>query len=60
LDMSRTSQTTLHDAMLNIVKALPHRYRPPTELPQRMLMLLDRMEQKPVVQQQQHPQPKKE
>jgi hypothetical protein len=49
------------DAMLQIVKALPHCYGPPAELPQHILMLLDRMEQKPpVVQQQQQPQPEKE
>jgi hypothetical protein len=47
------------DAMLQIVKALPHCYRPPAELPQHILMLLDQMEQKPVVQRQQQPQPKK-
>jgi hypothetical protein len=51
-------QTALHDAMLNIRKALPHCYGLPAELPPRILTLLDRMEQKPVVQQQQ-PQPKK-
>jgi hypothetical protein len=38
--------------MLKIVKALPH-YGLPAELPRRILTLLDRMEQKPVVQQQQ-------
>jgi hypothetical protein len=48
------------DAMLNIAKALPNCYGPPAELPQHLLMLLDRMEQKPVVQQQQQPQPEKE
>jgi hypothetical protein len=44
--------------MLKIVKALPHCYGLPAELPPRILTLLNRMEQKPVVQQQQ-PQPKK-
>jgi hypothetical protein len=46
--------------MLKIVKALPDCYGPPAELPQHILMLLDRMEQNPVVQQQQQPQPKKQ
>jgi hypothetical protein len=46
------------DAMFQIAKALPHCYRPQAELPQHILMLLDQMEQKPVVQQQ--PRPKKE
>jgi hypothetical protein len=40
------------DAMLAIVKALPRCYRLPAELSPRILTLLDRMEQKPVVQQQ--------
>ena len=49
------------EAMLQIVKALPYCYAPPAELPQHILMLLDRMEQKPpVVQQQQQQQPEKE
>jgi hypothetical protein len=52
-------QTALHDAVLGIAKALPHHYRPPAELPHRILTLLDRMEQKPVAQRQQQPQPKK-
>jgi hypothetical protein len=52
--------TTLHDAVLNIGKMLPHYYGSAAELPQHLLMLLDQMEQNPVVQQQQQPQPKKE
>ncbi len=39
--------------MLNITKALPNFYETPTELPQQLLTLLNRMEQNPVVQQRQ-------
>jgi hypothetical protein len=45
--------------MLNIAKALPNCYGAPEELPQHLLMLLDRMEQNSVAQQQQQPQAKR-
>jgi hypothetical protein len=44
------------DAMLGIVKSLPRCYQTSAELPQHMLALLDRIAQKPVLQQKQ-PQP---
>jgi hypothetical protein len=44
------------DAMLNIVKALPRCYQTSAELPPHISTLLDRMGQKPLLQQQQ-PQP---
>jgi hypothetical protein len=43
------------DAMLNITKALPNFYETPAELPQQLLTLLKRMEQKPAVQQRRQP-----
>jgi hypothetical protein len=46
------------DAMLNIVKALPRCYQTSAELPPHISTLLDRMGQKPLLQQQQQqPQP---
>jgi hypothetical protein len=41
------------DAMLDIVKALPRCYQTSAELPPRISTLLDRMGQKPALQQQQ-------
>ena len=41
------------DAMLNIVKALPRCYQTSAELPPHISTLLDRMGQKPLLQQQQ-------
>jgi hypothetical protein len=45
------------DAMLDIVKALPRCYQISAELPPHISTLLDRMGQKPALQQQQQPQP---
>jgi hypothetical protein len=45
------------DAMLNIVKALPRCYQTSAELPPHISTLLDRMGQKPLLQQQQQQQP---
>ena len=54
--MSKLSGMAWPDAMLDIVKALPRCYQTSAELPQHISTLLDRIGQKPALQQQQ-PQP---
>lgn len=54
--MSKSPGMAWPDAMLDIVKALPRCYRTSAELPPHISTLLDRMGQKPALQQQQ-PQP---
>jgi hypothetical protein len=54
--MSKLSEMAWPDAMLDIVKALPRSYQTSAELPQHILTLIDRIGQKPALQQQQ-PQP---
>jgi len=54
--MSKSPGMAWPDAMLDIVKALPRCYQTSAELPPHISTLLDRMGQKPALQQQQ-PQP---
>jgi hypothetical protein len=55
--MSKSPGMAWPDAMLNIVKALPRCYQTSAELPPHISTLLDRMGQKPLLQQQQQQQP---
>ena len=54
--MSKLSGMAWPDAMLDIVKSLPRCYQTSAEVPQHISTLLDRIGQKPALQQQQ-PQP---
>jgi len=54
--MSKLSEMAWPEAMFDIVKALPRCYQTSAELPQHISTLLDRIGQKPAVQQEQ-PQP---
>ena len=54
--MSKLSGMAWPDAMLDIVKALPRCYQTSAELPPHISTLLDRIGQKPALEQQQ-PQP---
>ena len=54
--MSKLSEMAWPEAMFDIVKALPRCYQTSAELPQHISTLLDRIGQKPALQQQQ-PQP---
>jgi hypothetical protein len=56
--MSKVSEMAWPDAMLDIVKALPRCYQTSAEVPQHISTLLDRIEQKPALRQQQ-PDPNK-
>jgi hypothetical protein len=51
--MSKLSEMAWPDAMLDIVKSLPRCYQTAAELPPHISSLLDRIGQKPVLQQQQ-------
>jgi hypothetical protein len=51
--MSKLSEMAWPDAMLDIVKTLPRCYQTSAELPPHISSLLDRIGQKPVLQQQQ-------
>ena len=55
--MSKSPGMAWPDAMLDIVKALPRCYQTSAELPPHISTLLDRMGQKPLLQQQQQQQP---
>jgi hypothetical protein len=58
--MSKLSEMAWPDAMLDIVKALPRCYQTSAELPPHISSLLDRIGQKPALQQQQSDPNKKE
>jgi hypothetical protein len=51
--MSKLSGMAWPDAMLDIVKALPRCYQTSADLPQHISTLVDRIGQKPALQQQQ-------